>query len=129
MKGFIGLMMAMPCLVSGADVLTFHNDVQRSGHNTKETILTTGNVKSATFGKIFTATVDGVVDAQPLYLSSVVIPNQGTPNVLYIVTEHDSVYAVDADNGSTLWQVSVLGIGEVPSDTHSCGQISPEIGI
>lgn len=110
------------------DVSTYHNDNFRTGQNSQETILTSGNVNSSTFGKMFSIPVDGVIDAQPLYLSSVSIAG-GTHNVLYAVTENDSVYAFDADTGATLWQVSALEAGEVPSDTHGCGQITPEIGI
>ena len=50
-------------------------------------------------------------------------------NVVFVATEHDSVYAFDADTGATLWQVSLLGSGETLSDTHSCNQVTPEIGI
>lgn len=125
----MGLTLAAPFSLPAADVPTFHNDNARTGHNTRETILTPANVNVYTFGMLFAASVDGVVDAQPLYLSSVTIPHQGAHNVLFVVTENDSVYALDADGGAVLWQVSVLGAGEAPSDTHSCGQISPQIGI
>lgn len=110
------------------DVVTYHNDNGRTGQY-RETILTTSNVNSSQFGLLFNTTLDGIVDAQPLYLSSVAIPGKGTHNVIYMVTENDSVYAIDADNGTILWQVSVLGSGEVPSDDHGCSQISPQIGI
>jgi outer membrane protein assembly factor BamB len=116
-------------LGSATDVATYHNDIARTGHNLEETILTTGNVNSSSFGKLFTSPVDGIIDAEPLYLSAVSIPGKGTHNVIYAVTENDSVYAFDADNGALLWQVSALGAGESPSDDHSCGQISPQIGI
>jgi outer membrane protein assembly factor BamB len=89
----------------------------------------TGNVKSSLFGKLFTLLVDGIIDAEPLYLSAGSIPGKGTHNVVYAVTENDSVYAFDADAGTLLWQVSVLGPGESPSDDHGCSQISPQIGI
>jgi hypothetical protein len=116
-------------LSSATDVVTYHNDIARTGHNLEETILTTGNVNSSSFGKLFTSPVDGIIDAEPLYLSAVSIPGKGTHNVIYVVTENDSVYAFDADNGALFWQVSALGSGESPSDNHSCGQISPQIGI
>ena len=110
-------------------VLTWHNDNARTGQNLQETILTPANVKSSTFGKLFVMNVDGKVDAQPLYVPSLTIPAQGVHNVLYVVTEHDSAYAFDADNGTQLWKVSLLGSGESPSDDHGCGQVTPEIGI
>lgn len=114
---------------SGIDVVTYHNDVGRTGANTGETTLTPNNVVEASFGKIGFFSMDGQVDAQPLYLSQLSIPTQGTHNVLYAVSEHDSVYAFDADTGATLWQVSLLGSGETSSDNRSCSQVSPEIGI
>ena len=116
-------------LALATDVVTYHNDLARTGQNLNETILTTSNVNSSSFGKLFTMPVDGKVDAEPLYLSGVFIPGRGTHNVLYVVTENDSVYAFDADVGSLLWQVSLLKTGEMPSDDFGCGQISPQIGI
>jgi outer membrane protein assembly factor BamB len=116
-------------VASAADVLTYHNDIARSGQNLNETILTTTNVNSSTFGKLFTMPVDGHIDAEPLYLSEVSIPAHGIHNVLYVVTENDSVYAFDADTGAVLWQVSVLGPGETPAGDFRCSQISPKIGI
>jgi hypothetical protein len=114
---------------TGTNVTTYHNDVSRTGQNLAETILTPSNVNSTSFGKLFVINVDGRVDAQPLYLAQVTIPSQGTHNVLYVATEHASVYGFDADNGTLLWQVSTLAAGESTSDDHGCGQITPEIGI
>ena len=111
------------------DVVTYHNDVARTGQNLSETILTPTNVNSIGFGKIGFYAVDGKVDAQPLYLANISIPGQNSHNVLYVATEHDSVYAFDADNGTQLWKVTVLGAGETTSDPHNCGQVVPEIGI
>jgi hypothetical protein len=118
---------------SSVDVITYHYDNGRSGQNLNETALTLANVKSATFGKKGEFMVDGRVDAQPLYLSQVTVGGQ-KKNVLYVVTEHGSVYAFDADsiNGNTstfLWKTSTLGTGETTSDNRGCGQVSPEIGI
>ena len=118
-----------PVSAQTKDVVTYHNDLHRSGLNSHEAILTTANVKSSTFGKRFVFPVDGKIDAQPLYLSQVSIPLNGTHNVIYTVTENDSVYAFDADKGTSLWQVSLLPSGESPSGDHGCGQISPQIGI
>jgi len=119
----------MALLAQSTDVVTYHNDVARTAQNLQETILTTSNVNSSSFGKLLTLPVDGVIDAEPLYLSGVSIPGQGTHNIVYAVTENDSVYAFDADDGTLLWQVSVLGSGESPSGDHGCGQITPQIGI
>ncbi len=112
-----------------ADVLTYHNDNARSGVDASETILTPADVSAATFGKLGFDAVDGKVNAQPLYVAGVSIPGQGTHDVLYVATEHDSVYAFDADRGAKLWQVSMLGPGEVPSDPVHGSQVAPEIGI
>ena len=114
---------------NGTNVMTYHNDNARSGQNLSETILTPSNLNSSGFGKLFVIAVDGKVDAQPLYLAKVSIPNQGTHNVLYVATEHGSVYGFDADNGTSLWQVSMLAAGETPSDDRGCGQVTPEIGL
>lgn len=116
-------------MASATDVVTYHNDLYRTGWNPAETTLTRSNVQSSTFGKLFTMPVDGVIDAEPLYLSAVSIPGLGVHNVVYAVTESDSVYAFDAGDGTQLWHTSLLGPGEVPSDTHGCGQITPGIGV
>ena len=118
---------------SSVDVLTYHYDNGRTGQNLNETTLTHANVNSTSFGKKGEFSVDGRVDAQPLYLSQVTIGGQ-KKNVLYVATEHGSVYAFDADsiNGTTstfLWKTSTLGSGETTSDNRGCGQVSPEIGI
>ena len=109
-------------------VLTYHNDVARTGQNLNETTLTTSNVNSSSFGKLFVITVDGKVDAQPLYLPNLTV-NQATHNVLFVATEHGSVYGFDADTGTQLWQITTLSSGETTSDDHGCGQITPEIGV
>lgn len=119
---------------STVNVVTYHYDNLRTGQNLNETILTPANVNSTTFGKLGSFTVDGLVDAQPLYLSAEPMPNVGSKNVLYVATENDSVYAFDADsvNGTTsayLWKVSLLGTGETPSDNRGCSQVTPQIGV
>jgi hypothetical protein len=108
--------------------MTYHNDNTREGENTQETVLTTTNVNSSTFGKVGLYSTDGKVDAEPLYVPGVTIGG-ATHNVLYVVTEHDSAYAFDADSGTVLWHVSTLGTGESTSDPRNCGQVSPEIGM
>jgi hypothetical protein len=113
---------------SATDVLTYHNDISRTGQNLNETTLTTSNVNSSSFGKLRNLRVDSTVDAQPLYVSALTISGV-THNVVFVVTENDSAYAFDADNGAMLWKVSALLSGETASDVRSCGQIGPTIGI
>jgi hypothetical protein len=114
---------------------TFTRDVDtlRTGLNGHETVLTPANVNAGQFGKLFSYAIDGVSDASPLYVPNVNIPGLGIHNVVYVATEHDSVYAFDADGLSTnpLWQVNFLGSGvtTVPPDDTTCSDITPEIGI
>jgi outer membrane protein assembly factor BamB len=132
MRVLIGSLLAMAAvapLAAQVNVLTCHNDRLRTGQNLAETILTPGNVNSSTFGKLYLATLDGKVDAQPLYVSGLSVAGQGVHNVLFVATENDSVYALDADTGATLWHTSVLLSGETPSDNRGCSQVSPQIGI
>ena len=117
-----------PSPVTATDVLTYKYDLSRSGLNPTESVLTPANVAPATFGLLRVLSVDGKVDAQPLYVSKLSIA--GAPhNAVIVATEHDSVYAFDSDTGALLWRVSLLGNGEALSDTHGCGQVTPEIGI
>ncbi|MDR5837448.1 PQQ-binding-like beta-propeller repeat protein [Caballeronia sp. LZ034LL] len=113
---------------SPMDVLTWHNDIARTGQQLAETVLTPANVRSNTFGKLAIFSADGAVDAQPLFLAGVKIAG-GTHNVVYVASENASVYAFDADSGTVLWRVSTLGSGENPSDDHNCNQITPRIGV
>src|SRR5271163_285499 len=122
------------------NVLTAHNDIARTGQNLNETILTTANVNPTQFGKLFSQPVNGEIYAQPLYVSNVAIPGNGTHNVVYVATTTadpngsygkypgDSVYAFDADtnggaNGSPLWQVSLL------TNTAPAGTYTATIGV
>jgi hypothetical protein len=110
-------------------VLTWHNDIARTGQNLAESVLTPSAVSSGRFGLQGFWPVDGRVDAQPLYVASARMADGQTHNVLVVATEHASLYAFDADTGATLWKVSLLGTGETPSDDRGCGQVSPEIGV
>ena len=135
------LLLCLSAPAFGQDsVLTYHFDGARTGQMTNETILVPANVNSTLFGKLFSYPVDGLVVAQPLYVPNVIIPGgpfPGTHNVVYVVTQHDSVYAFDADNynnGTPLWQVSFLnpaaGVSTVPVSEQLCnGTGFTEIGI
>ena len=109
-------------------VLTDKYDNARDGQNISETLLSTTSVTSSQFGKLYTFNVDGYVSAQPLYMYGLSISG-GTHNVVFLATEHDSVYAIEADTGAQLWQVS-LGTS-VPSSVEGCSGVTGlnELGI
>jgi len=110
------------------DVLTYHYNAARQGFTPYETVLNTSNVNANSFGKVNFFSVDGKVDAQPLYVYR--LPAMlHTQNTLFVVTEHGSAYAFDADAGTLTWKVTTLATGETTSGDHGCSQISPEIGI
>jgi len=122
-------------------VLTQHNDNARTGQNVNETTLNTSNVNVNGFGKLFWRTVDGFIYAQPLYVPGVTVQG-ATHNVVYVATQHNSVYAFDADNPNQpapLWQVNLgtpvpsQDICIISGDTNPADcpyyDVSPEIGI
>ncbi len=147
-ESLVRLACGLACLIFGADpilsqtftgVLTHHNDNARTGQNLNETVLTPQNVNSESFGKLFSYSLDGQVYAQPLYVPNVSIPNQGTHNVVYVVTENDSVFAFDADGlvATPLWQNNLTnpaqGVTTLPCilgrmNSLTCG-IYPVYGI
>jgi fibronectin type 3 domain-containing protein len=125
-------------------VTTYHNDLSRDGVNSKEYALTLSNVTTATFGKLFSCTTDGAIYGQPLWVPGLTV-NGGKHNVVFVATQHDSLYAFDADGPActTLWHVSLIdsvhggssGETSVPSGPsgglvgQSAGDITPEVGI
>jgi len=110
------------------DVLMHHNDLARTGQMLAETTLTLANVNSSTFGLLRFLPADGKVDGQPLFVTNLAMGG-AVHNVVYVVTEHDSIYAYDADSGAALWQISLAPAGETPSPDPGCTDITPEIGI
>jgi len=114
-------------------MFTYHNDNARTGQNVQEYALTPSTVNSSTFGALFSCAVDGYLYATPLYVAGLNVGGQ-TRNVVFIATEHDSVYAFDADSPACvqLWHVSFLSTGVTtvsPSDVNELGDLTPEIGI
>jgi fibronectin type 3 domain-containing protein len=117
-------------------VPTYHYDTSSTGQDLTETVLNPGNVNSSTFGKLVSTGVDGQVYAQPLYMPNLAITapaRPGTHNVVFIATEHDGLYAIDANTGSILWQDSFInpanGVTTVSSRDVNTNDIFPEIGI
>ena len=117
---------------TGVNIPTWHVDANRSGLNAAETSLTTANVAPMSFGKLFSYAVDGYVYGEPLLMSNITV-NGAAHNVIYVATEHDSVYAFDADNygtGAPLWQVSLLQtVGGVTETPITDGAIQPYQGV
>ncbi len=118
-----------------AQVLTSQYDNARTGANLHETTLTPMNVNAGQFGKLFTLKVDGAIYGEPLYMPGLEIPGKGRHNVVFVATEHDSVYAFDANGHppEPLWKASFLnsdkGVTTVPARDVQCPFISPEVGI
>jgi hypothetical protein len=125
-------------------VTTYHNDQSRDGVNAQEYALTTSNVATATFGKLFSCTVDGAIYAQPLWVANVTISG-AKHNVVIAATQHESIYAFDADVSpcSTLWHANLIdtahggtsGETSVPSGPSGnlvgsgFGDTTPEVGV
>jgi len=109
------LAIVLTCCLAGhlqagaqVSVTTYHNDNARTGQNLSETVLTPANVNVSQFGKLYAGSVnlDSWAAAQPLYVPNLVIPGQGTHNVVYVATLNNSVYAIDADSGKELWSAN-----------------------
>ena len=128
-----------PADPADTDVLTYHNDTSRTGANLNETTLTPQNVNASSFGKLFSYDLDGQVYAQPLVVSNLKIDGK-VHNVLFVATENDSVYALDADNptagphhNGVLWHTSFInpakGITPVPEQDVQNNGVGPTYGI
>jgi hypothetical protein len=113
---------------AGLDVPTWHYDLGRTGLYAKETSLKPASVTSAKFGKQNVLATDGAVDAQPLYVSGLTIASQ-SHNVLYVATENDTLYALDANSGAQLWKTSALESGETAAGNQGCNELSSQVGI
>jgi hypothetical protein len=111
---------------------TYHNDLARDGVNSQEYALTTSNVNTSSFGKLFSCTVDAAVYAQPLWVANVSIAG-GTHNVIFAATSHNTVYAFDADANPciTYWSKNLMPSNETWPNSVDMGSddIQPDIGI
>ena len=99
--------------LAGVNVVTYHYDNLRTGWNQNETTLTAANVGSGSFGLQQQVALDEQVDAQPLFISGQTIAGQGTHDVVYVATENNTIYAIDANSGSVLLSVSVIALSEL----------------
>ena len=118
-----------PSTSTSLDVPTWHNDMARTGAYTGETQLTPTKVSSGKFGKLGTLPLDGPVDAQPLFVSRLTI-NSVVHNVLFIATENDTLYALDANTAQPLWTATGLESGETAGDNpQGCSELSSKVGI
>jgi len=119
--------------VFAQDVTTGGYDNSRTNANLNESTLTPDNVKATTFGRLFALSVDGQIYAQPLYKQNVSIVGQGTHNVVFVATTHNTVYAFDADTPATaLWSVNLgpsVPVSKYQSDIGVYTDITPENGI
>ena len=130
-------------LSAAVNVTVHHGDAANDGANVAETVLSPTDVNAADFGKRFSTAVDGVVTAQPLYVQDVDVTrgaSVGVHSVLYVATEHDSLYAIDANTGAVLWQDSFLNTADPTKPTATAGvttmpagevgdNAGPELGI
>jgi hypothetical protein len=118
-------------VTASVSVLTQHNDIARSGTNSKETVLTVSNVASPAFGKIFARVVDDQIYAQPLVVPNVVVAGKGTRNVVYVATVAGTVYAFDADSpteADPLWKTSLVPEGARPTLNTDMNAGGPKLG-
>jgi hypothetical protein len=128
-----------PRRLLSVNVLTSHNDAARDGLNAAETLLSPANVKQASFGKLFSYPVTGQIYAQPLYVSNLTLPGQGTHNVVLVATEDNDVYAFDANsnagpNGGLLWHKNLGPAAATPNNDFGnrygpYHDINPQVGI
>jgi hypothetical protein len=122
-----------PRLLLAVDVLTYHNDNGRTGDNLAETILTPTNVNVTSFGRLGQVAVDGQVYAQPLIKTDVLLPDGTTHDLVFVATEHDSVYAFDANTLALVWQDSFInpahGVTAVPSTAVNGYAVNSQWGI
>jgi hypothetical protein len=110
-------------------VTTYHYDNNRTGWNQNESVLTPANVVKATFGRLLNVTLDDQVDAQPLVVPGVLITAgnyQGTHDVVYVATEHNTVYAIDVHSGTILLNPN---FGTPVSSPLGCNNNGPNVGI
>ena len=133
-RAVFALLLTTALAQAGVDVLTYHNDNFRTGDNLSETILTPANVNANSFGKLFSELVDGDIYGQPLYVSGLALPHAGKHDVVFVTTEHNSVYAFDADNGQLLWHVNFGPSVTTPNQDFGnryggFNEITPEVGI
>lgn len=137
LRSFVATLMALiglavpvgPAVVSagaaaeGPAIVTFHNDPSRTGWTADERTLVPAAIRRGPFGKVWTSAVDGAIYAEPLVQPGLAMLGR-VRTVLFIVTEHNQVYALDAADGKRLWGPVSLGT-PVPRTSLPCGNIDP----
>ncbi|MEO8597248.1 MAG: hypothetical protein ABI759_28275 [Candidatus Solibacter sp.] len=134
---FAALLLGLSSLASATDVLTHHNNLARTGAVLDETALSPASLRSQSFGRLFSVMVDGQIYAQPLIVTGLAIPGQGTRNVVFVTTMRNMVYAFDADTSQPepIWKVNLgapMPYDRIPKDAGALlGQynIRPYIGV
>jgi hypothetical protein len=127
----------VPAAWAQVNVLTQHNNNSRTGANLNETVLNTSNVRPGQFGKLFSRSVDGQIYSQPLYVSNLAMAGAGIHNAVFVTTQHNSVYAFDADDpdqSAPLWKVNlgpsvVMPNNEFGNRYGPYHDLFPELGI
>jgi hypothetical protein len=97
-------------------VTTHHNNNARTGVNSLETVLVANSFPSG-FGASTTVSLDGMVYAQPLYVYGVSWAGSGacaagTLNMVYVATENNTLYAIEADSPYAVCQTVSLNSGD-----------------
>lgn len=128
----IGAQLLLSPASAQTSITTHHYDDYRTGWNQNETVLTPANVWTPNFGLLNTVLLDDQVDAQPLVMPGISITQgsyQGTHDVVYVATEHNTVYAIDAHSGAVLLNPNFGTPVPRTALPLQCGNNGPNVGI
>jgi iron transport multicopper oxidase len=97
--------------------VTQGGDELRTSWYSNQPNLSPATVSGPTFGQLFTATLSGQINAQPLLSQGVVL----------VATQTNNIYGLDAETGNVIWQRN-LGNPFLATD-EGCPDITPTMGI